>query len=83
MTNLRIDFFEEFPTEKNLEKAALVNFKSTVFLAARSLQELRSPEGTEEGEPRTGGRMLARPSHSYNISMILRRYTTGWGRGEG
>jgi len=44
VTTLRIDFFEEFPTDENLQKAALVDFKSTVFLAARSMQEFREAQ---------------------------------------
>lgn len=36
---MRINFFEEFPTKRNLEKAKLINFSSTVFLAAKSLTE--------------------------------------------
>lgn len=36
---MRINFFEEYPTTKNLEKAKLIDFDSTIFLAARSLEE--------------------------------------------
>lgn len=36
---MRIDFFEEFPEEEGFKKARLVDFESTVFLAARSLEE--------------------------------------------
>lgn len=36
---MRINFFEEFPIKRNLERAKLINFPSTVFLAAKSLTE--------------------------------------------
>lgn len=36
---MRINFFEEYPTTGNLEKAKLIDFKSTIFLAAHSLAE--------------------------------------------
>jgi hypothetical protein len=36
---MRIDFFEEFPTSENLEKAALLPFPSTIYVAAKSLDE--------------------------------------------
>lgn len=39
---MRIDFFEEFPTDENLAKAALLSFPSTIYLAARSLEEFLS-----------------------------------------
>jgi hypothetical protein len=35
---MEINFFEEFSTDKNLEKAKLINFKSTLFIAANSLE---------------------------------------------
>lgn len=41
---MRIDFFEEFPTEENLRKAKLISFSSTVYLAARSLKKFRELE---------------------------------------
>lgn len=36
---MRINFFEEYPTDDNLEKARLIDFPSTIFLAAHSLKE--------------------------------------------
>jgi hypothetical protein len=36
---MRINFFEEFPTEENLKKAEIINFPSTIFIAAHSLLE--------------------------------------------
>ncbi|MBI2667101.1 hypothetical protein HYX13_05820 [Candidatus Woesearchaeota archaeon] len=36
---LRISFFEEFPTKKNLEKLKLVNWPTKLYLAAKSLEE--------------------------------------------
>lgn len=39
---MRIDFFEEFPDGEALEQAALVEFPSTVFLAAESVAEYRT-----------------------------------------
>jgi len=36
---MRINFFEEYPTFENLEKAKLIDFDSTIFLAAHSLEE--------------------------------------------
>ena len=35
------DFFEEYPTIENLEKARLINFKSTIFLTANSFKEYK------------------------------------------
>lgn len=42
--NMRIDFFEEIPTIDNLEKAILIDFPSTIYLAAHSLEEFRELE---------------------------------------
>ena len=42
---MRINFFEEYPTEENLAKAKLIDFPSTIFLAGHSLKnfyELRN-----------------------------------------
>jgi hypothetical protein len=36
---MRINFFEEYPTDENLKKAELIDFNSTIFLAAHSLEE--------------------------------------------
>lgn len=36
---MRINFFEEYPTIENLEKAKLIDFNSTIFIAAHSLRE--------------------------------------------
>ncbi len=38
---MRINFFEEYPTAENLLKAKMVDFPSTIFLAAHSLQEFK------------------------------------------
>lgn len=38
---MRINFFEEYPTLENLEKAKLINFDSTIFIAAHSLLEFK------------------------------------------
>lgn len=40
-TCMRIDFFEDFPTEENLSKAALIDFPSTIYIAANSLDEYK------------------------------------------
>jgi len=42
--SMRIDFFEEIPTIDNLEKAILIDFPSTIYLAANSLEEFRELE---------------------------------------
>ena len=39
---MRINFFEEYPTQENLAKAKLIDFPSTIFLAAHSLEEFHS-----------------------------------------
>lgn len=39
MSRLIISFYEEFPTEKNLEKLYLIDFPSKIYVAANSLQE--------------------------------------------
>jgi len=38
---MRLNFFEEYPTRENLEKASLINFDSTIFLAANSFNEYK------------------------------------------
>lgn len=38
---MRINFFEEFPDKKNLDKLKLVDFPSTVYIAAKSLDEFK------------------------------------------
>lgn len=43
---MRIDFFEEFPTEENLNKARLIDFPSTIYIAAGSLDEYKLAENT-------------------------------------
>jgi hypothetical protein len=41
---MQIDFYEEFPTEKNLEKLKLIKYPTRLFLAAKSLDEFREIE---------------------------------------
>lgn len=36
---MRINFFEEFPVEKNLKKASLIDFPSMIYIAAKSLEQ--------------------------------------------
>jgi len=36
---MRIDFFEEFPTVENFRKAELIDFESTIYIAAKSLKQ--------------------------------------------
>lgn len=36
---MEINFFEEFPTQKNLEKLKLIDFKTKVYVAASSLEQ--------------------------------------------
>lgn len=38
---MNINFFEEYPTLENLEKAKLIDFKSTIFLTANSFKEYK------------------------------------------
>jgi hypothetical protein len=38
---MRIDFFEEFPSEETINKAKLIAFNSTIYLAAKSLEEFK------------------------------------------
>ncbi len=38
---MQIDFYEEFPTKKNLEKIKLVNWKSRVFIASKSIEHFK------------------------------------------
>ncbi len=38
---MRINFFEEYPTQENLEKAKLIDFDSTIFLATHSITEFK------------------------------------------
>jgi len=39
---MRINFFEEFPISLNLSKAKLIQFPSTIFLAATSLEHFNT-----------------------------------------
>jgi len=41
---MRIDFYEEFPNIENLSKAELIDFPSTIFIAAYSLNDFRIAE---------------------------------------
>lgn len=38
---MNINFFEEYPILENLEKAKLINFKSTIFITANSFSEYK------------------------------------------
>lgn len=38
---MRISFFEEFPTHKNLEKLELINFQTRIYIAAPGLGEFK------------------------------------------
>ena len=41
---MEIDFYEEFPTQKNLKKLKLIKFKTKLFVAAQSIKEFKSLE---------------------------------------
>ncbi len=41
---MNINFFEEYPTLENLEKARLIDFNSTIFLAANSFAEYKEKQ---------------------------------------
>ena len=41
---MKFNFFEEYPTLENLEKAKLINFDSTIFLTANSFGEYKENE---------------------------------------
>ncbi len=41
---MEIDFYEEFPTQKNLEKLRLIRFKTKLFVASKSIKEFKSLE---------------------------------------
>jgi hypothetical protein len=41
---MRINFFEEFPTKKNLDKVNLIKFPSLLFIAAKNLDEFKRYE---------------------------------------
>ncbi len=38
---MQIDFYEEFPIKKNLQKLRLIKVKSTVFIATKSLTQFK------------------------------------------
>jgi len=38
---MEIEFYEEFPSEKNLSKLSLISFPTKVFLAAKSIEEFQ------------------------------------------
>jgi hypothetical protein len=42
---MKISFFEEFPTDPVLEKLNLIDFPTRIYIAAHSLKELRGLEG--------------------------------------
>jgi hypothetical protein len=41
---MKIDFYEEFPLQENLEKIKLINFDSRLFVASRSVNEFKEIE---------------------------------------
>ena len=41
---MQIDFYEEFPTKKNLEKLKLITWQCKIFLSAHSLEEFKKIE---------------------------------------
>lgn len=41
---MEINFYEEFPTEKNLEKLKLIKFQTKIFVATKSLKEFKELE---------------------------------------
>jgi len=41
---MKIEFYEEFPNKRNLEKLKLVKFKTRLFIAAKSIQEFQEFE---------------------------------------
>lgn len=41
---MKIEFYEEFPNKKNLEKLKLIKFQTKIFLAARSIKEFKKYE---------------------------------------
>ena len=38
---MKIEFYEEFPNKKNLEKLKLIKFKTRLFIAAKSIKEFQ------------------------------------------
>jgi hypothetical protein len=38
---MRVNFFEEFPNSVSLSKAKLIDFPSTIFIAAKSFKEFK------------------------------------------
>jgi len=41
---MRIEFYEEFPSEENLKKLKLIKFKTRLFVAAKSIKEFKKFE---------------------------------------
>ncbi len=41
---MKIEFYEEFPNKKNLEKLKLIKFKTRLFIAAKSIKEFQEFE---------------------------------------
>jgi hypothetical protein len=41
---MKIEFYEEFPSEQNLKKLKLIKFPTKIFIASKSLKELRKYE---------------------------------------
>ena len=41
---MKIDFYEEFPTDENLKKLKLIDFPTRIFVAAKSLDEFKKLE---------------------------------------
>ncbi len=41
---MKIEFYEEFPNKKNLEKLKLIKFKTRLFIAAKSIKEFQEVE---------------------------------------
>ncbi|MCK4522496.1 MAG: hypothetical protein KAU20_08025 [Nanoarchaeota archaeon] len=41
---MRVEFYEEFPTKENLDKLKLIDFRTRLFIAAKSLDEFKKLE---------------------------------------
>ncbi|HNW43391.1 MAG TPA: hypothetical protein PKI19_02735 [Elusimicrobiales bacterium] len=68
-----IDFFEEYPDKINLRKAELIDFDSTIYLAARSFREFREAEKLlKEANPKLRAAFWPVLESSYWISPFAR-----------
>lgn len=73
---MQVDFFEEFPTKRNLAKLKLINWPCIIYIAAPSLQEFRQLEKkakTLNPKPKYGYWPILKKREGYWLSPWSKR----------